>query len=115
MLLNASAFAQQDATTNMQSPLPDSPGIVKQSGAQQAFLPVQHGESRQPVGVAVAPGPNPLGIAASKPAGAAIAPAKQRRVRTILISMGAVLGAGVAIGTVAALSSASPSKPNGTR
>ena len=51
------------------------------------------------------------GVAASKPAGAAIAPAKQRRVRTILISLGVVAAACVAVGIVAGLSRTSPSQP----
>jgi hypothetical protein len=52
-----------------------------------------------------------MGVAASRPAGAAIAPAKQRRVRTILISLGVIAGAGIAVGSVAALSHGSPSRP----
>jgi hypothetical protein len=36
-------------------------------------------------------------------------------VRTVLIRVGAILGAGVAVGTVAALASASPSRPPGSR
>jgi hypothetical protein len=61
------------------------------------------------VGTAAAPGKTM--IAASRPAGAAIAPAKQRRVRTILISVGVIVAAGVAVGTVAGLSHASSSHP----
>jgi len=56
-----------------------------------------------------------MGIAASQPAGAALAPAKQRRVRTILITVGAILGAGAAAGVTMALSEGSPSKPPGAR
>jgi hypothetical protein len=50
-------------------------------------------------------------VAASKPAGAVIAPAKQRRVRTILISLGVVGATCVALGIVAGLSHASSSQP----
>jgi hypothetical protein len=67
----------------------------------------------QPVGTAVAQPLQTTGIAASRPAGAAVAPSGQRRVRTILIRAGALVGAGVAIGTTMALSQASPSKPPG--
>jgi hypothetical protein len=67
---------------------------------------------QKPLGVAVAPYTRPSGVAGSRPAGAVIAPAKQKRVRTILISVGLLAGAGIAIGTVAALSHASPSHPN---
>ncbi len=93
------------------SALPDSPGaiqpvIVAQSNAQE---PVQ-----EPVGTAVAPPITAAGVAAARPAGAVVAPAKQRRVRTFLISMGVVAGAAVAVGTVVALENASPSRPPGT-
>jgi len=110
--------------------LPDSPGAMQASSASetQAHQQQPSGEQasgqqsssqdqsqpQKPVGTAVAPPPPATGIAASEPAGAAIAPAKQRRVRTLLIRVGALVGAGVAIGTVVALSSASPSRPPGS-
>ena len=53
------------------------------------------------------------GITAAEPAGIAIAPAKQHRVRTLVIKVGAILGAGAAVGTVIALTQATPSKPPG--
>lgn len=68
---------------------------------------------QRPVGTAAAEGPKVSGITAAEPAGAAIAPAKQHRVRTIVIRVGAILGASAAIGTVVALSAATPSKPPG--
>jgi hypothetical protein len=63
------------------------------------------------VGTAAAPAETSAGIAASRPAGAVIAPAKQKRRHTILIRVAVVVGAAVAIGTVAALSHASASEP----
>jgi hypothetical protein len=78
----------------------------QQSTAPQA--PVQ-----KPVGTAVAGTPLASGIAASQPAGVAIAPAKQHRVRTIVLRTGAIIGAAVAVGTVVALTAATPSKPPG--
>lgn len=104
---NATAAVPEDA-------LPDSPQPAVQN--QQPAAP-QSGESqsqdpsRKPVGTAAAPYERTTGIAASRPAGAAIAPAKQRRVRTILISLGVIAGAGIAVGSVAALSHGSPSRP----
>jgi hypothetical protein len=71
----------------------------------------QQNEPAKPVGTAAAPYEKTTGVAASRPAGAVIAPAKQRRVRTFLIRMGIVIGAGIAVGTVAALSHGSPSRP----
>lgn len=114
--------------------LPDSPGVVQSSGASQsqsqdATLSQSNSSSSQPspsqqqpqtgnspqkpVGTAAAESSNGSGVAASQPAGVAIAPAKQHRVRTIVIRVGALAAAGVAVGTVAALSRATPSKPPG--
>jgi hypothetical protein len=69
--------------------------------------------SQRPVGTAAAETSNASGVAASQPAGVAIAPAKQRRVRTIVLRVGALVGAGVAVGTVVALTQGTPSKPPG--
>jgi hypothetical protein len=101
------------------SSLPNSPGSVRSqtvvdnrrfSGEQPSPNQQQNG-AQEPVGTAAAQYVKTTGVAASKPAGAAIAPAKQRRARSILIKVGAIVGAGVAVGTVAALASASPSRP----
>lgn len=134
-----SAFAQQGAQSSTQSPsptggnaaqspvsgpvaeneLPENPepgsgqaAPQPQPAAAQQSTPNQsQDKGRKPVGTAAAPYEPTVGIAASRPAGAAIAPAKQRRVRTILISLGVIAGAGIAIGSVAALSHGSPSRP----
>ena len=74
--------------------------------------PAQQGSVQTPVGTAAAPYEKTIGITASRPAGAVVAPAKQRRAWSILIRVGVVVGAAVAIGTVALLSRASPSRPN---
>lgn len=121
------------------SELPDSPGSIREqeqdsanqqnsSGATQpqpaasqpANTPTgQPGDSQanqklqRPVGTAAAEAPRVNGITAAQPAGIAIAPAKQHRVRTIVIKVGAILGAGAAVGTVIALTQATPSKPPG--
>ena len=107
--------AQSDAT------IPDAPEVAQsqsppsngQGGSSQSSQdPQQNGATpTEPVGTAAAPSVTTTGVAASKPAGAAIAPAKQRRVRTFLISIVVVVAAGVAIGTVAGLSHTSPSQP----
>jgi hypothetical protein len=70
--------------------------------------------SQRPQGAAAA-GAYTTGVAAYQPAGAAIAPAKQRRSRSFLIRLGILAGAGIAVGSVVALSAASPSKPPGSR
>lgn len=121
------------------SELPDSPGAVReqqqdpanqQNGSaapqtQPAASPQGNAPSNQPadtqtsqklqrpVGTAAAEAPRVNGITAAEPAGIAIAPAKQHRVRTLVIKVGAILGAGAAVGTVIALTQATPSKPPG--
>jgi hypothetical protein len=105
-------------------PLPDSPGAARpqeaqdaasQSGAAQSLPQSQPEGSQKPVGTAAAETATTTGFAASKPAGAALAPAKQKRSRTILISVGAIAGAAVALGLVVALSKGTPSKPPGSQ
>jgi len=71
--------------------------------------------SQQPQAAAAARVLHTTGAAAYQPAGAAIAPAKQRRSRSFLIRMGVLAAAGIAAGSVVALSSASSSKPPGSR
>ena len=105
-------------------PLPDSPSAARpqdaqntagQPGAAQALPQPQQGGNQKPVGTAAAETATTTGFAASKPAGAALAPAKQKRSRTILISVGAIAGAAVALGLVVALSKGTPSKPPGSQ
>ena len=67
----------------------------------------------EPVGTATAQRTPTSGGAASKPAGTAIAPAKQRQVHSLFVKLGLVAGAAVAIGAVAALSHGTPSTPPG--
>jgi hypothetical protein len=82
------------------------------SGSPQAAPPQQPAVPHEPVGIAAAPYEKVTGVPASRPAGAAIAPAKQKGARSILIKVGLIVAAGVAIGTVVALSTASSSKPH---
>jgi hypothetical protein len=103
---------QDDATQPTNLPAPPT-------GASQGTPPQNEPQSTQqpqrPVGTAAAEAPKVSGITAAQPAGVAIAPAKQHRVRTIVLRVGAIVGAGVAVGTVIALSEASPSRPPGAR
>jgi FtsZ-interacting cell division protein ZipA len=99
--------SQQDPQAQSQ------PSEAQQSSSQtssQTSQPPQN-NAQQPVGTAAAGPVKATGIAASQPAGAAIAPAKQRRTRSIIIKVAALAGAAVAVGTVVALSAASPSRP----
>ena len=70
---------------------------------------------QQPQGAAAARSQPTTGTAASQPAGAALAPVRQKRSRSFLIRLGVLAGASIAVGTVVALSQASPSKPPGSR
>ena len=97
----------QDARNESPDALPSAPTPIpaQQEPVQQQTTP------QQPVGTAAAPYEKPTGVAGSRPAGAAIAPAKQRRVRAIVIRVGIVLAAGAAVGTVVGLSKATHSAP----
>ncbi len=115
---------------SVSSELPDSPGTLwamsrevansqdgpqettNQPTQQQSAAPERQSPQR-PVGTAAAEGPKVTGITAAEPAGVAIAPGKQRRVRTIVLKVGAIVGAGAALGTVIALSAGTSSKPPG--
>jgi len=91
---------QPSTTQPAQSTLPESP--------QPKNRPIE------PVGAAAAEGVSTAGGAAAKPAGAAIAPAKQHQTRSLLIKIGAAVAAGAALGTVFALSHSTSSLPPGT-
>jgi hypothetical protein len=105
------------STENPQPAAPnaDPAQITAQNGQTSPSQPVadqQQNGVTQPVGTAAAPYGKSTGVAASRPAGAVIAPAKQRRARSFIIKISVVVGACVAIGTVAALSHTSPSQPH---
>jgi cytoskeletal protein RodZ len=134
LILGALPAAAQQAALKVEE-IPDSPGAVLAKlgePAQSQNSPAQHPgvssptppsqssfQSRdaqapqKPVGTAAAEAPNANGVAASQPAGVAMAPAKQRRVRTIILRTGAIIGAGVAVGSVVALTAGTSSRPPG--
>jgi hypothetical protein len=107
------------------SPYPEAP--TQQTPDIRESLPVEQTKEaaktqdpirdalQQPQAAAAARVLHTTGAAAYQPAGAAIAPAKQRRSRSFLIRMGVLAAAGIAVGSVVALSSASSSKPPGSR
>jgi hypothetical protein len=92
---------------------PDAPNAQQngQSENTPSGTEAQQTNDAKPLGTAAAPYSQPSGVMGSRPAGVVIAPARQRRVRAIWISVGLVAGAAIAIGTVAALSHGSPSRP----
>jgi hypothetical protein len=122
------------------SELPDSPGVewskAQDSSAQQSSSSLgnapasgqtdtpqstaaqnqdqnQDQKPQRPVGTAAAEAPKTKGVTAAQPSGIAIAPAKQRRVRTIVLKVGAIVAAGAAVGTVVALTEGTSSRPPG--
>jgi len=117
---DATGGKQPSTSAKSESTLPDAPEVAQaqrsvtngqSSSSQPSQDPEQNAPPARPLGTAAAPSVTRTGVTASKPAGAAIAPAKQRRVRTILISLAVVAAAGVAVGTVAGISRTSPSQP----
>lgn len=102
---------------NLQQPASPGTGSQQQSAAGATQAQTDQTQSSQtpqrPVGTAAAEPTHAAGVAASEPAGVAIAPAKQHRARTIVIRVGALIAAGVAVGTVVALTAATSSKPPG--
>lgn len=90
---------------------PNSPDLSGQSSNTQSTPDQPQNGATKPVGTAAAPLDRGTGVAATRPAGAVIAPAKQRRARTILIRVGVIVGAAAAVGIVVGLSKASPSRP----
>jgi len=91
------------STQPPQAPAPSAPPRVAPQSAPQ----------QQPLGAAAAEAARTSGGAASKPAGSAIAPAKQKQVRSLLIKLGIIAAAGAALGTVYALSRGTSSTPPG--
>jgi hypothetical protein len=94
------------------STLPNAPSST-QPPAQQQQQPSQPAQA--PAGAAAAQGIKAAGGAASRPAGTAIAPAKQRQTRSLLIKLGAIAAGAAAVGTIYALSHSSSSVPPGAR
>jgi hypothetical protein len=103
-----SAVAESD-----QNEAPRTQSSANQPTQTPSTAAPQTSPQQKPVGTAAAEAPSASGVAASQPAGVAIAPAKQRRVRTIVLRTGAIIGAGVAVGTVVALTAGTSSKPPG--
>jgi hypothetical protein len=68
-------------------------------------------QMQEPLGAATAEGVPVVGGAASRPAGEAIAPDKQKQRRSLLIKLGLIAAAGVAGGVVYGLSKGTSAKP----
>jgi hypothetical protein len=112
----ANAPQQQTQNESVPSQAQPTPDQSQQEEPPRTQTPqmqtTQTGGQSQTSGVAAAPYIHPDGIAGSRPAGAAIAPAKQRRRRIFAVRIGLLVGAAIAIGTVVALSKSSPGRAN---
>lgn len=92
-------------TTEPAQPLPNAPSQERSNAQQQ--------KDKAPLGAAAAEAGVTAGGAASRPAGSAIAPAKQGQKRSLLIKLGLIVAAGGALGAVYALSRGTGSTPPG--
>ena len=96
------------------APEPQQPTTQTPSTTTQTQPQTTAPQTNEPVGTAAAEKAKTVGGIASRPTGIAMAPAKQRQVRSWLIKLGAVAAGGAALGLVFALSKSSPSRPPGT-
>jgi hypothetical protein len=110
--------AQQPATDPQAQPTapaqqPDAPvpGFASRSQDAAQAGEVEQRAAQNPVGTAAAPLTRPTGVAGSRPSGAAIAPAKQKRAMAIFIRVGLIVAGAAAAGAVIGLSKGSPSHP----
>lgn len=98
--------------------LPSAPSSAQQSSSS-ASAPSRQPQApptqQEPLGTAAAESIRTTGGAASRPAGTALAPAKQHQTRSLFIKIGAVAAIGVAAGVVYGLSRATSSVPPNTR
>lgn len=97
------------------STLPNAPSATQPTNQQSSSRSDRNQPKEAPLGAAAAQAGKTTGGTASKPAGTAIAPAKQHQTRSLLIKVGAVAAAGLAAGIVYGLSRSSPSVPPGAR
>jgi hypothetical protein len=95
--------------------LPDAPTDAQAVPQEQSDHDASQAQNpgSVPSGAAGAKVPHPNGAPAARPIGSAIAPAKQRGRRSLLIKVGIVAGACVAVGSVVALSKGTSAKPPG--
>ena len=94
--------------------LPTAPSSTTPSPETTLTAPQDQAQKpEQPLGAAGAEIGKPAGGLASRPAGNAIAPAKQRQVRSMLIKVGAVAAGAAALGIVYGLTRATASTPPG--
>ena len=110
-----SSSADQQGDGPRVVPPADPAELQKLESEQQQNQPAQApvSDRTNPLGTAAAEKGKTVGGGASRPAGVAIAPAKQKRSRSLLIKLGVVAAAGAALGTIYGLSRGTKSTPPG--
>ncbi len=103
--------SDQDIPNAPSASQPAQPQTQTLAPAQQTAPQAAPQRPEEPLGAAAAEGAKVNGGLASKPAGNAIAPAKQRQVRSLLIKLGAIAAGGAALGIVYGLSRSTSSVP----
>jgi len=101
----------QDQNQLPETPQAQQPGQTVPAQTAPANPAPQTQNQTEPLGTATAPGVSTVGGGASKPAGVAIAPAKQKQYHSLLIKLGLIAAGGAALGTVYALSRSTSSTP----
>ena len=97
----------EPGSANQKDDVPDAPQAQPPQNTQQQ-------PTSTPSGAAGAKAADVKGASVAQPAGAAVAPVRQRGHRSLLIKIGLLAGAGIAVGSAVALSERSPSRPPGT-
>jgi predicted lipid-binding transport protein (Tim44 family) len=91
---------------------PDAPQ-AQSAQTQTTQTPSDQQSAPAPSGAAGAKAANVKGAPVAQPAGAAVAPVRQRGHRSLLIKVGVIAGAAIGVGAVVALSERSPARPPG--
>jgi hypothetical protein len=100
---------QNQPTQNTSPNMPES--YTEAMPATPAPQPRAEQQMQEPLGAATAEGVPVVGGAASRPAGEAIAPDKQKQRRSLLLKIGLIAAVGVAAGVVAGASKGTSAKP----
>jgi hypothetical protein len=100
---------ENQPTQNTPPNMPES--YTEVMPATPAPQPRPEQQMQEPLGAATAEGVPVVGGAASRPAGEAIAPDKQKQRRSLLLKIGLIAAVGVAAGVVAGASKGTSAKP----
>lgn len=109
LLASPQQSSQSNTTSqNQNDSLPDAPQSQTSPAPSNQQQPAP-----APSGAAGAKAATVKGAPVAQPAGAAVAPPRQHGHRSLLIKIGLLAGAGIAVGAAVALSERSPSRPPG--